>query len=182
MFLKNTDGSVTAFSFAEPSTDWENFSPSRTFIVEATGGSGSGARFAVYFDGTDHQISLEDGGIGYVALETLTLAEPAASGSSGTDITVTISAGGVSAGTTSSDSLERGVAFHYGTGSAEKVGFFGMLRGTDEGKFAYIPDATTTLDNTPVPSFLKLASPHLLSTSPSMASPLSQIFAVVLGS
>lgn len=51
--------------------------------------------------------------------------------------------GGTSTSTvTTNDTMDRGIAFDYGTGSAAKTGFFGWQRNSNS--FVYIPDASIT--------------------------------------
>ena len=131
-------GTVTNYTTNHSGTDWTT---GKTHIIDSTGGAGTGGKFKVVVGGSvgseTYTVTIEEGGIGYLSTDTLALADPDSTGDN-----ITLTSLTVSTGPGSDDSLERGISFHYHNGTAAKVGFFGMLRSGNVGKFSFIPEAT----------------------------------------
>ena len=134
LILGGDFGTITGFSSSHSGTSWTDDSET---IVVATGGKGTNAKFKVVVDGTTHTVTLEEGGVGYAADDSLTLAGVGG----GDDITVTVTT--VTTNSSTEDDKERGIAFHYHDGTAARLGFFGIIgNDTDKNKFTFIPNAS----------------------------------------
>ena len=128
-------GTITGFSSSHSGTNWTDNSET---IVTATGGKGTNAKFKVVVSGSTHTVTLENGGIGFEASDSLTLAGV---GSGADDITVSVTT--VTTSPATDDDKERGIAFHYHDGTAARMGFFGIIgNDTNKNKFTFIPNAT----------------------------------------
>ena len=141
LMLGGDFGEITAFNTSHSGNAW---TVDKTHIIDATGGSGVGSKWKVVVGGSvgseTYTVTKEEGGAGYKTTDTLSLADPDNTG--GNAAPVEISPATVTTGPASDDSLERGVSFHYHNGSAAKIGFFGMTRSSNIGKFSFIPEAT----------------------------------------
>ena len=130
-------GAVTDVTFSQPSTAWGTNQSDVVVEQHESNAGGQGASFRVTTNGAGAITSVDvvSGGHSYVATNTITVQDPA---STGTAMTITVST--VSAGPASDDNKDRGIEYRWHNGSAAKLGFFGLDDST--GKFTFIPDAT----------------------------------------